>query len=79
MRRFCSIRIREVCGLIGQAPRRLSESKSERQPLPPANPTHAYQTLRSIVNTPLEAQQTFLGTGIDFFFLQNILVSRRRR
>ena len=32
-----------------------------------------------IVNTPQEALQTFLGTGIDFLFLENILVSRRRR
>jgi carbamoyltransferase len=31
-----------------------------------------------IVNTPREALQTFLGTGIDFLFLENILVSRRR-
>jgi carbamoyltransferase len=30
-----------------------------------------------IVNTPREALQTFLGTGIDFLFLENILVSRR--
>jgi len=52
---------------------------TERQPLPSENRTYAHQTLRSIVNTPLEAQQTFLGTGIDFFFLQKILVSRRRR
>jgi carbamoyltransferase len=32
-----------------------------------------------IVNTPREALDTFLGTGIDFLFLENILVSRRRR
>ena len=32
-----------------------------------------------IVNTPREALQTFLGTGIDFLFLENILVSRRGR
>jgi len=32
-----------------------------------------------IVNTPREALETFLGTGIDFLFLENILVSRRRR
>jgi len=31
-----------------------------------------------IVNTPREALQTFLGTGIDFLFLENILVSRRQ-
>ena len=32
-----------------------------------------------IVNTPRQALQTFLGTGIDFLFLENILVSRRGR
>jgi carbamoyltransferase len=32
-----------------------------------------------IVNTPREALQTFLGTGIDFLFLENILVSRLGR
>jgi len=32
-----------------------------------------------IVNTPREAIQTFLGTGIDFLFLEDILVSRRMR
>jgi carbamoyltransferase len=32
-----------------------------------------------IVNTPREALETFLGTGIDFLFLENSLVSRRRR
>ena len=31
-----------------------------------------------IVNTPQEAICTFLGTGIEFLFLENILVSRRR-
>ena len=31
-----------------------------------------------IVNTPREALETFLGTGIDFLFLENILVSRRQ-
>ena len=30
-----------------------------------------------IVNTPREAIQTFLSTGIDFLFLENSLVSRR--
>jgi carbamoyltransferase len=30
-----------------------------------------------IVNTPQEAIQTFLGTGIEFLFLENILVRRR--
>src|SRR5579872_818819 len=30
-----------------------------------------------IVNTPREALETFLGTGINFLFLENILVSRR--
>jgi carbamoyltransferase len=29
-----------------------------------------------IVNTPREALQTFLGTGIDYLFLDNVLVSR---
>jgi carbamoyltransferase len=32
-----------------------------------------------IVNTPREALDTFLGTGIDFLFLESILVSRRGR
>ena len=32
-----------------------------------------------IVNTPLEALSTFLGTGIEFLFLENVLVKRRRR
>ncbi len=32
-----------------------------------------------IVNTPQEAICTFLGTGIEFLFLENILVSRRRQ
>jgi len=32
-----------------------------------------------IVNTPREALETFLGTGIDFLFLENILVSRQQR
>jgi carbamoyltransferase len=31
-----------------------------------------------IVNTPAEAVETFLGTGIDFLFLENTLVRRRR-
>jgi len=31
-----------------------------------------------IVNTPDEAVETFLGTGIDFLFLENILVRRRQ-
>ena len=30
-----------------------------------------------IVNTPVEALQTFLGTGIDGLFLENALVTRR--
>jgi carbamoyltransferase len=30
-----------------------------------------------IVNTPLEAVETFLGTGIDCLFLENVLVQRR--
>jgi carbamoyltransferase len=30
-----------------------------------------------IVNTPYEAIQTFLGTGIEFLFLENYLVTRR--
>jgi len=30
-----------------------------------------------IVNTPREALETFLGTGIEFLFLENTLVSRR--
>jgi carbamoyltransferase len=29
-----------------------------------------------IVNTPWEAIETFLGTGIDFLFLENMLISR---
>jgi carbamoyltransferase len=29
-----------------------------------------------IVNTPREALDTFLGTGIEFLFLENTLVSR---
>ncbi|PYT13916.1 MAG: carbamoyltransferase [Acidobacteria bacterium] len=32
-----------------------------------------------IVNTPREALYTFLGTGIEYLFLENVLVSRRRR
>jgi carbamoyltransferase len=32
-----------------------------------------------IVNTPQEALCTFLGTGIEFLFLENVLVMRRRR
>src|SRR5260370_41259952 len=30
-----------------------------------------------IVNTPREALDTFLGTGIEFLFLENTLISRR--
>ena len=30
-----------------------------------------------IVNTPREAVSTFLGTGIEFLFIENILISRR--
>jgi carbamoyltransferase len=30
-----------------------------------------------IVNTPQEAIETFLGTGIEFLFLDNNLVARR--
>jgi carbamoyltransferase len=30
-----------------------------------------------IVNTPQEAIKTFLGTGIEYLFLENNLVSRR--
>src|SRR2546426_10490866 len=30
-----------------------------------------------IVNTPREALETFLGTGIEYLFLENVLVSRR--
>jgi len=32
-----------------------------------------------IVNTPREAIVTFLGTGIEFLFLENILVKRRQQ
>src|SRR2546430_2553048 len=32
-----------------------------------------------IVNTPREALDTFLGTGIEYLFLENTLVSRRSR
>ena len=32
-----------------------------------------------IVNTPREAIETFLNTGIEFLFLENILVARRAR
>ena len=32
-----------------------------------------------IVNTPREALQTFLGTGIEYLFLENVLVGRRLR
>lgn len=32
-----------------------------------------------IVNTPREAIETFLGTGIEFLFLENILVRRREQ
>jgi carbamoyltransferase len=31
-----------------------------------------------IVNTPLEALETFLSTGIDYLFLENTLVRRRQ-
>jgi carbamoyltransferase len=31
-----------------------------------------------IVNTPAEAMETFLGTGIEFLFLENTLISRAR-
>jgi carbamoyltransferase len=31
-----------------------------------------------IVNTPAEALETFLRTGIEFLFLENTLVSRPR-
>ena len=31
-----------------------------------------------IVNTPREALQTFLGTGIEYLFLENILVRRHQ-
>jgi carbamoyltransferase len=30
-----------------------------------------------IVNTPREAVETFLGTGIEFLFLEDILVRKR--
>ena len=30
-----------------------------------------------IVNTPEQALETFLGTGIEFLFIENILVARR--
>jgi carbamoyltransferase len=30
-----------------------------------------------IVNTPREAVETFLGTGIEFLFLENVRVSRK--
>jgi carbamoyltransferase len=30
-----------------------------------------------IVNTPQEAVDSFLGTGIEFLFLENLLVQRR--
>ena len=32
-----------------------------------------------IVNTPQEAIETFLGTGIEYLFLENLLVQRRNR
>ena len=32
-----------------------------------------------IVNTPREAIETFLGTGIDSLFLENALVVRREK
>ena len=31
-----------------------------------------------IVNTPAEAMETFLGTGIEFLFLENTLISRAK-
>jgi carbamoyltransferase len=31
-----------------------------------------------IVNTPREAIETYLSTGIDYLFLENVLVQRRR-
>jgi carbamoyltransferase len=31
-----------------------------------------------IVNTPQEALETFLGTGIEFLFMENVLVKRRK-
>jgi carbamoyltransferase len=31
-----------------------------------------------IVNTPREALETFLGTGIEYLFLENVMVGRRR-
>jgi carbamoyltransferase len=31
-----------------------------------------------IVNTPREALETFLGTGIEYLFLENIRVQRRQ-
>jgi carbamoyltransferase len=30
-----------------------------------------------IVNTPRQAIETFLGTGVDYLFLENIRVSRK--
>jgi carbamoyltransferase len=30
-----------------------------------------------IVNTPQEAIETFLGTGIEYLFLENALLSKR--
>ena len=30
-----------------------------------------------IVNTPEEAIETFLGTGIEFLFMENVLVARQ--
>ena len=32
-----------------------------------------------IVNTPREAIETFLGTGIEYLFLENVLLARRQR
>jgi carbamoyltransferase len=32
-----------------------------------------------IVNTPREAIETFLGTGIEYLFLENIILGRRHR
>lgn len=33
---------------------------------------------QAIVNTPEEALETFLGTGIDYLFLENAMISRKR-
>ena len=32
-----------------------------------------------IVNTPREAIETFLGTGIEYLFLENVMLARRQR